>query len=234
MVNWHQGICRLLPFTRNEFIAVFTGYNTAIWPAQIITYLVGLGPVACLARPGRASDRLISGVLAVSWLWTGIVYHWFSLASINRAAYLFGAGFILEAALLVFCGVIWRGLSYRYSAGPAAYFGLSLVVFAAVIYPLVGLAAVDRYPRVPTFGLTPCPVTLFTFGMFLIASSVPKALLIVPLAWSLIGGTAAILLNVPQDWALLIGGPVASVVLWMKADRASQLVIRSAWPKPFE
>jgi hypothetical protein len=73
-----------------------------------------------------------------------------------------------------------------------------------------------RYPGVPSFGLTPCPVTLFTLGFLLIATTVPMILLIVPLAWSFIGGTAAILLNIPQDWALLVGGPVAIVATWMK------------------
>jgi hypothetical protein len=38
--------------------------------------------------------------------------------------------------------------------------------------------------------------------------------LILPLLWSLIGGSAAILLAVPQDWALLVGGVVAVLLLW--------------------
>ena len=31
----------MLPFTHEEFIAVFRVYNTAIWPAQIVAYLLG-------------------------------------------------------------------------------------------------------------------------------------------------------------------------------------------------
>ena len=70
---WHQE-SRLLPFTRDQFISVFAAYNSAIWPAQILAYLLGVISVGLLARPGRASARLMTGALALSWLWTAIVY----------------------------------------------------------------------------------------------------------------------------------------------------------------
>jgi uncharacterized protein DUF6064 len=210
----------LLPFTRDEFIAVFAAYNSAIWPAQIVAYILGFVAVMLLARHGRDSGRLIACMLALSWFWTGIVYQWVFFARINRAAYLFGGGFVLEAALLVGYGLSSQRLAFRYRDGLPAYVGLLLLGYAAAIYPLLGLVMGDTYPSVPTFGLTPCPVTLFTLGFLLMAETVSMALLVVPLAWSFIGGTAAILLNVPQDWGLLIGGPVAIVAIWIKRRTA--------------
>ena len=63
------------------------------------------------------------------------------------------------------------------------------------------------------FGVTPCPVTIFTLGMFLLTTSpVPKGLLVIPFIWSLIGGSAAILLHVPQDWVLLASGFITEAV----------------------
>jgi hypothetical protein len=38
---------------------------------------------------------------------------------------------------------------------------------------------------------------------------VPRWLLVIPVVWSLIGGSAAILLNVAQDWFLLVSGLIA-------------------------
>ena len=70
----------------------------------------------------------------------------------------------------------------------------------------MGHAAVE----LPIFGVTPCPVTIFTLGLFLLADRVPKSLLIIPVLWSLIGGSAAFLLDVRQDWALLVSGVVAA------------------------
>jgi hypothetical protein len=62
------------------------------------------------------------------------------------------------------------------------------------------------------FGVTPCPVTLFTFGVLLLSTvRVPRRILVVPVLWALIGGSASYLLHVPQDWLLLASA--ASVFL---------------------
>ena len=64
------------------------------------------------------------------------------------------------------------------------------------------------------FGVTPCPVTIFTFGLLLLTMRpVPRGLLVIPFVWSLIGGSAAVLLYVPQDWLLLVSGCIAAVLM---------------------
>ena len=90
---------------------------------------------------------------------------------------------------------------------PLAWLGLAFAAYAAILYPLIGMMTGHRYPAMPMFGVTPCPVTIFTFGMLL--ATVPPIslwLLAIPFVWSLIGGSAAILLHVPQDWFLLVSG----------------------------
>ncbi len=64
------------------------------------------------------------------------------------------------------------------------------------------------------FGITPCPLTLFTFGMLLLTRApVPRWLLVIPLFWSLVAGSAAFLLGVIQDWPLLFGGLLIPLLL---------------------
>jgi hypothetical protein len=73
--------------------------------------------------------------------------------------------------------------------------------------------------ELPMFGVTPCPVTIFTFGMLLLTRQpVPRLLLAIPVLWSLVGGSAAMLLRVPQDWLLLVSGAIA-VALLIRRDR---------------
>jgi hypothetical protein len=69
------------------------------------------------------------------------------------------------------------------------------------------------------FGVTPCPVTIFTLGMMLLTRLPPNfSPIIVPVLWSLIGGSAAILLRVQQDWLLLVSG-LLTVGLLLVRDR---------------
>jgi hypothetical protein len=94
----------MLPFTPEQFLAVFVNYNTATWPSQIAAFLLGLTAVVLLPRRVPGSDRAIAAILAAMWLWTGFAYHgvWFS--KINSAAYLFALLFIIQGIGLIYAG----------------------------------------------------------------------------------------------------------------------------------
>ncbi|MBR0715954.1 DUF6064 family protein [Bradyrhizobium liaoningense] len=212
----------MLPFAQDEFLAVFVAYNSAIWPAQIAAYLLGGVAVALLFRRGQLADRVIAGILAAMWLWTGIAYHalWFS--QINKAAYLFASLFIAQGIYLLYAGVYRCQIRFGLRSDLATAVGVALVAYAAIIYPLIGVIVGHSYPELPMFGVTPCPVTVFTLGFFLLTTErLPRSLLVVPFAWSLIGGSAAILLHVPQDWLLLASGCIVVVLIVLRDRRAA-------------
>jgi hypothetical protein len=213
----------MLPFTTEQFLAGFVNDNNAIWPIQIAAYLLGGIGVALLFRETRVADRVIAGILAAMWLWTGFGYHGLSFSMINKAAYVFAALFIVQGCYFIYAGVFRRQLRFGLRPGAAAWGGAALVAYAAIIYPLIGVATDHRYPEMPMFGVTPCPVTIFTFGMLLLtAGPVPRWILVIPVVWSLIGGSAAILLKVPQDWLLLIGGCIALTLIIFRDRQAMQ------------
>jgi hypothetical protein len=200
----------MLPFTPKQFFDVFATYNDAIWPAQLVAYLLGVLAAFSLFAASARSDRLIAGVLAVMWAWTGVGYHLAFFGLINKAAYLFGALFIIQAGALAYAGVVNRRIRFSFRSDTAGWIGGFFMLYAAVLYPLLGLQSGHSFPGLPTFGVTPCPVTIFTFGLLLLTREpFPVSLLAIPALWSLIGGSAAILLNVPQDWMLLSSGIIA-------------------------
>jgi len=206
----------MLPFSQAQFLAVFADYNATVWPAQLIAYLVGLITVGALVQRTAASSRIIGVSLGVMWIWTGVVYHGLYFSAINKAAVAFGAIFVIQGLGLVYAGLAKRfGPSLRSERSEwNEWIGWVLVVYSIVIYPLIGLAAGHRRLDLPMFGMTPYPVTIFTFGaMLLVRNTVPRWLLVVPSLWSLIGGSAAFLLGVPQDWLLLASGIVATPLL---------------------
>jgi hypothetical protein len=201
----------MLPFTREQFFEVFAAYNQAIWPAQVVAYLLAGACLLAVLVNRRYARRFSLAVLAVLWAWTAIAYHWLQFATVNPAAVAFAIVFLVQAIVLAFFAArpdveVDTGAGRRWS-------GWALVAYATVVYPLLGYASGHVYPAAPTFGVTPCPLVIFTFGLLLIMRSrLPWALLAIPVAWAVIGGSAAFLLGVPQDWALPLS---AGVIVWM-------------------
>jgi len=196
----------MLPFTRDQFLALFVQYNKEIWPVQIGAYVLGLAMVFLLFVPSRGRNRIIGVGLAAMWGWTGFVYQWHYFASINPAAEVFGALFALQAALFLVSTAILGHEKFRVGEGTRAWVGWSLIGYATVLYPLIGFGREHALAEVPMFGVTPCPVTIFTLGLLLLARPRAWWLLVVPVLWAFVGGSAAILLGMPQDWALLVAG----------------------------
>jgi len=208
----------LLPFTPDQFLAVFAAYNLAVWPAQLVAYLLGLGMVLALLRPTVWTHRIVGAGLGLMWVWTGVAYHVLFFASINKAAHAFAALFVVQGLLFAHAALLRFDLRFTRTHGLRAWLGWLLIAYSALIHPLIGFAG-NGYPAMPMFGITPCPVTLFSLGVLLLAQQpVPRRLLLIPLVWALVGGSAAFLLAVPQDWLLIASGLLVVPWLWQRTS----------------
>ena len=112
----------------------------------------------------------------------------------------------------------WRGTSWllgdSFTRDQLRWLVVSLHV-AAGIAILACAAAIAFAPSLPgwwrplaitTFRL-PCPTTLLTIGWLFVADPPwPKVVVLVPIAWALIGGSAATLLGVRTDLMLWVAG----------------------------
>jgi len=211
-------VSMLLPFTPDQFLAVFAAYNLAVWPAQLVAYLIALGMVLALLQHTGWTDRIIGAGLGLMWIWTGVAYHLLFFASVNKVAHAFAALFVVQGLLFAHAALLRFDLRFARTHGLRAWLGWVLIAYSALVYPLIGLSG-HGYPAMPMFGITPCPVTLFSFGMLLLAQlPVPRRLLVIPLIWALVGGSAAFLLAVPQDWLLLVSGLLVVPWLWRRAS----------------
>ncbi len=208
-----------LPFTMDQFLSVFEQYNKAVWPAQIILYLLGLTAIYFSFRKSALSNRLIAAILGFLWIWIGIAYHWSFFTAINPAANVFAALNVIQGAVFLVFGGFYQRLSFHFKPNLYGIIGASLVLYALIIYPALGYAFGHVYPQSPTFGL-PCPTTIFTFGLLLWTDKpVPKSVLIIPFLWSLIGATAALTLGVREDIGLLVAGIVGLILLVLRDTR---------------
>jgi hypothetical protein len=209
----------VLPFTRSQFFEVFAAYNEDVWPAQWVLLALAAAATALAARGGPRASRGVPAVLALLWAWMAAAYHATHFSAINPAAWLFAA--LFAAAAVAFAMAALAGRLRFEGAGAHRTAGWLWIAVALVAYPLAGYAAGHRYPAFPTFGL-PCPTTIFTLGLLhLAARPVPRAVLLVPLLWSVLGAYAAFRLGVPQDLALLAAGLASAPLVALPARRTA-------------
>ncbi len=201
------------PFTVTQFLKVFEDYNNAVFPAQIIFYLIAAAAVVFIIL--KKYDVLNGCVISFFWFWMGAVYHIAFFTSINKAAYLFGIFFIIQSLLTLYFA-LGKKLSFAFKTDLYGLTGIVLIVYALIIYPVIGMLAGHGYPQSPLLGL-PCPTTIFTFGLFLMSDKkFPVTLLIIPFLWSVLGFTAAINFGIKEDTGLLISGILALILILYK------------------
>ena len=208
----------MLPFTIEELLGAFEVYNLAIWPMQVVAYVLGTAAVLLVVRKTALSGRIIMGILSFLWLFSAGFFI-FALVPIYRPAYAFGALFIVQAAVFLAL-VIKPRLSFACGRDVYAAVGLVFIAFAMIGYPVLGYFIDHRYPQSPPFGLTPCPLSVFTFGLLLLADSrVPKWVLAIPFLYA-IGGILPVSIGVLEDLAMIVAGVVGSaMILYRDANR---------------
>lgn len=207
-----EGPCVELPFTIDQFIGVFVSYNIAIWPAQLLLNAMAFATIVLSIKRFPQSDRIVSTILGLLWLWIGLVYHWAFFTAVNPAAFVFGILCVAQGGLF-FWMAARAAMQYRVATHWRGSIGSVFVLYGLLIYPALGYVLGHVFPASPTFG-APCPTTIFTFGILLWARDVPRYLLIIPALWSLIGSSAAFSLGIREDFGLLVAGLVGTCVLW--------------------
>ena len=203
----------MIPFTVDQFLNVFEQYNVAVWPAQVFLYTMGIVAVCLTLSQQKDFSRGVSLILSLFWIWMGLAYHFWYFSTINRAALIFAAFFVLEGIIIFIVGVLKHQLKFRFSLNFYDIVGGVFLLYALIVYPVFGYWLGHRYPAAPTFGL-PCPTTIFTFGLLLWTNRrVPLYVLAIPLAWTFLGFWAAISLGMIEDLGLLMTGLIGSMLI---------------------
>jgi Family of unknown function (DUF6064) len=208
-----------IPFTAEQFFGVFRLYNNTVWPAQVLLLALAVLAIIFIALQRAWSGVAVSVILALLWVWLGAAYHLAFFARINPVAYGFGALSIVGGLLFAWHGLLRRRIEFAFSRSLRTALGVTLLAFALLVYPIWATLAGHGYPELPTFGL-PCPTTIFTIGLLGLSSGPSlRAVLAVPILWSLVGSQAAFLLDVAPDFGLLAAG-VAAIGLFVWPSRA--------------
>jgi Family of unknown function (DUF6064) len=205
----------MLPFTAEILFSSLEQYNRALWPLPILALALALAIVLLIFRPVRHGDRAISALVALAWIWIGVGYHYLHFATIDFAAPVYGALFILQGLLFAWTGVLRGRLAFRFGADLFGWCGLALAL-AALAWPLADGLAGRGWQSVRVVGMAPGPTAVFTLGMLLLtAGRAPLYLAVIPLLWTLVAGATAWVVSIPQDLALPVAGVGGfGLILW--------------------
>jgi uncharacterized protein DUF6064 len=186
---WTYHLHDFLLFSTRTYYRLFELYNRDVWPMHVVALLAAIVIlILALRRSPPWHGRVIAIVLAASWLWIAWAFQLRRYATIQWAAKYFAIGFVVEALLLIWTGVIRDGfrISSRRVAKPI---GITLFLFALLIEPFLGLLGGHAWTTLQVFGIAPDPTVVATIGVILFAGERVRAtLLIIPILWCAISG----------------------------------------------
>jgi hypothetical protein len=208
-----------LPFTREQFFDLFAAYNARFWPVLIALWIASAVVSVLLLSRRPPPSRWICALLAAHWAWSALAYHAAFFSRINPAAWIFAVLFLVQAALFVWLGIVQRRLFFVPSQTKRRALVAWAFVAYSLLYPAINAMQHLTVSRIPAFGV-PCPTTIFTAAILMLAAPRAWPLAIVPLAWSLVGGSAAVLLDVRADYALPFAGIALAIYSTRKRSEA--------------
>jgi len=213
--------------TGEQLLEIFATYNPQVWPMQVVAYLLGVAAIYLAVHKTAISAHGIPAILAFFWLWVALLFWLPSVLQGFTPGYFFVAIFVIQGLFFVINAIRPR---LHFGAQPSlkTWIGLGIMLYALVGYPLVGALVGHTYPRMPPFGLTPCPVVTFTWGLLLLTERrVPKGLLILPFLYTLTG-FVWVSIGMWEDIGMILSGVVGTgLILHRDAKMLAEHQVKS-------
>lgn len=198
-----------LSFNLDLFLELLQNYNLAIWPLQAVAYGLGIAALLLAVLKTKYSGSIIMAILAFFWMWTGVVFNLVYFRPFYPLAIVFAVLFIVQGIIFVSAAAGKPKLSFQFKGNIRSSIGLFMALYALVGYQLLEMLWGRGYPRTLPFGLVPCPTTLFTLALFLLADrKVPWFIFVIPILYSF-GGIVPVASGIHEDIGLVAGGLLA-------------------------
>lgn len=198
---WSYRLSDFLLFSPRTYHRLFELYNSAIWPAQAAVVLLGLLILVLLRRGGPVAGPAVAAILAACWAWVAIAFHLDRYATINWTAPWVAAAFLVQAALLVWAGVIGGRLSAPMRLDATGLAGMGLFLFALLLQPAIGLLLGRPWRQAEIFGVAPDPTAIGTLGLLLVLAGRARwTLMVLPALWCAATGATLWAMSAPDAW----------------------------------
>jgi Family of unknown function (DUF6064) len=187
---WTYTLADFLLFSPRVYYRLIELHNRALWPAHVLTLILGLAIfILLLRKPTRATDRLIPVLVGALWMWVAWAFFWERYATINWAALYVAPAFALQGLLLIGIGMVGRRLTFAPTHDIVDRAGLVLFAFALVGYPLLAPLMGRPWLAAEVFGIAPDPTAVATLALLALAHGRARWLAMpIPLLWCAITG----------------------------------------------
>lgn len=189
-------------------------YNDAIFPMQIITMGVAVILTYFLfANPSPKTNNLMKVYLSFTCAWNGIIF--FLIFGKELPGTVLGAPLFILVAILLAWDIFTNKTQFSLPETSWQKYLTGLLVLCAFFYPVIGFALGHYYPRTCTFGVMPCPTTVFALALLVAAlPKVDKKVYLLLLVWALPAfGKCLGALDLYEDCILFWTGIYALVML---------------------
>jgi len=189
-------------------------YNNATFPMQIIMVVVAVILTYCVfAKPNAKTNKMMKAYLSFIFAWNGIIF--FLIFGKELPGTFLGAPLCILAAILFAWDIFTNKTQFRLPETKWQKYLTTLLVICALSYPLIGLPIGHYYPKTCTFGVMPCPTTVFALALLTAAiPKVDKKVCILLLVWALPAfGKCLGALNLYEDCVVFWTGIYALIML---------------------
>jgi hypothetical protein len=195
---WTYAPADLLMFSPRVYFRLLELHNAALWPAQLLTLVLGLAMVVIAIRAPPWAGRAIAGVLGVLWIWVAWSFLWERYATINWAAAYVAPVFAAQGLGLIWLGVVRQRLELVSHRGLAWWSAAALAAAAVMLYPLLAPLMGRPWSAAEAFGIFPDPTAVATLAaLALMRRSLP--LMIIPALWCALAAETLWLLEVGRQ-----------------------------------
>ncbi len=191
-------------------------YNEAIFPMQIVMLAVAFVLTCFLfAKPGPRINKFMKVYLSFVFAWNGIVF--FLIFGEELPGKYLGIPLFVLLGILMAWDIHTNRIQLKLPDTSWQRYLTFFLIICSFLYPLIGYIFGHYYPRSCTFGVTPCPMTVFALALLTAAiPKVNKTIYVLLLLWALPAfGKCFGAMDLYEDCLLFWTGVYALILLIM-------------------
>jgi len=169
-------------FSQTTYYRQFELYNQAIWPLHSVAILITLIVFYALWKKPAWAGRGVALCFVLSWLWVAWAFLYQRFNQIHVVADWYALGFILQAGLIAWHGVVKNHFTPLIDSRLRMKIGTGLLIIALVFYPFIAVMSGRSWMQFEMFALAPDPTALATIAIPLLYKA-SIALYIIPIIW---------------------------------------------------